>query len=79
MLFVGFEYKIIGIGRLEMVPYKATIKKCSVKVNFEDLSEDKHKKFIKSYEKCLKEIRDEQAKRRGYVMEMKMKIDNLLG
>lgn len=50
-----------------------------MKVDFDNLTENKHKKFMKSYEKCLNEIRDEQASRKGYVMEMKMKIENLLG
>lgn len=79
MLFVGFEYKIICTSYWEKAPYESSTKKCSVKVDFDNLTEDKHKKFMKSYEKCLNEIRDEQASRKGYVMEMKIKIDNLLG
>ena len=79
MLFVGFEYKIICIGYWEKTPYESSLKRCSVKVNFDNLTEDKHKKFMKSYEKCLNEIRDEQASKKGHIMEIKMKIENLLG
>ena len=79
MLFVGFEYKIICIRYWEKTPYESSLKKCSVKVDFDNLTEDKHKKFMKSYEKCLNEIRDEQASRKGHIMEIKMKIENLLG
>lgn len=79
MLFVGFEYKIICIGYWEKTPYESSLKKCSVKVDFDNLTEEKRKKFMKSYEKCLKEIRDKQASRKGHIMEIKMKIENLLG
>lgn len=79
MLFVGFEYKIICAGYWEKAPYESSLKKCSVKVNFDNLTEDKHKKFMKSYEKCLNEIRDEQASRKEHIIEIKMKIDDLLG
>ena len=76
MLFVGFEYKIICIGYVDKIPYESSLKRCSVKVDFDNLTEDKHKKFMKSYEKCLNEIRDEQARRKERIM--KMKIDDLL-
>ena len=79
MLFVGFEYKIICISYWEKKPYESSLKKCSVKVDFDNLTEDKQKKFMKSYEKCLKEIREEQASRKEHIMEIKMKIENLLG
>lgn len=79
MLFVGFEYKIICIGYFEKTPYESSLKRCSVKVDFANLTEDKHKKFMKSYEKCLNEIRDEQARRKERIMKMKKKIENLLG
>ena len=79
MLFVGFDYKMIHMGYLEKTPYELSLKRCSVKVNFDNLTEDKHKKFMKSYEKCLNEIRDEQARRKGRIMKMKTKIENLLG
>lgn len=79
MLFVGFEYKIICTSYWGEAPCESSLKKCSVKVDFDNLTEDKHKKFIKSYEKCLNEIRDEQASRKGHIMEIKMKIENLLG
>ena len=79
MLFVGFDYKIICTSYWEKTPYESSLKKCSVKVDFDNLTEDKHKKFMKSYEKCLNKIRDEQASRKGYAMEIKMKIENLLG
>lgn len=79
MLFVGFEYKIICISYLEKTPYISSMKKCSARVNIDNLTEDKHKKFMKSYEKYLNEIRNEQTKQKGYVIEMKMKIENLLG
>lgn len=79
MLFVGFEYKIICIRYWEKTPYESSLKKCSVKVDFDNLTEDKHKKFMKSYEKCLNEIREEQARRKGHIMEIKLKIENLLG
>lgn len=89
MLFVGFEYKIICTSYWEKVPYESSLKrcsvkesslkKCSVKVDFDNLTEDKHKKFMKSYEKCLNEIRGEQASRKGHIIEIKMKIENLLG
>lgn len=79
MLFVGFEYKIICIGYWEKTPYESSLKRCSVKVDFDNLTEDKHKKFMKSFGKCLNEIRGEQASRKGHVMEIKMKIENLLG
>lgn len=79
MLFVGFEYKIICISYWEKTPYESSTKKCSAKVDFDNLTEDKHNKFMKSYEKCLKEIRDEEASRKGHIIEIKMKIDNLLG
>ena len=79
MLFVGFEYKIICTSYWEKTPYESSLKRCSVKVDFDNLTEDKRKKFMKSYEKCLNEIRDEQARRKGHIMEIKMKIENLLG
>lgn len=79
MLFVGFEYKIICTSYWEKAPYESSLKRCSVKVDFDNLTEDKRKKFMKSYEKCLNEIRDEQANRKGHIIEIKMKIENLLG
>lgn len=79
MLFVGFDYKVICIGYLEKTPYESSLKRCSVKVDFDNLTEDKHKKFMKSYEKCLNEIRDEQARLKERIMKMKKKIENLLG
>ena len=78
MLFVGFEYKIICISYVDKILYESSLKRCSVKVDFDNLTEDKHKKFMKSYEKCLNEIRDEQARRKERIMKMKMKIDDLL-
>ena len=78
MLFVGFKYNIICIRYWEKAPYESSLKKCSAKVDFDNLTEDKRKKFMKSYEKCLNKIRDEQASRKGYIMEIKMKIDDLL-
>lgn len=77
-LSVGFDYKIIYMRYWDNTPHESSLKRCSVKVDFDNLTEEKRKKFMKSYEKCLNEIRDEQAKHKGHAMELKIKIDNLL-
>lgn len=63
-LFVGFEFAYPHLSYWDRKPMKVIDKKCHLNIDFDNITAQKHEKFMKGYERALEEIREKQRTRK---------------
>lgn len=63
-LFVGFEFAYPHLSYWDRKPMKVIDKKCHLNIDFDNITTQKHEKFMKGYERALEEIREKQRTRK---------------